>query len=236
MSVTTDFEYPAHIVWACAAAADRINGGYRKESKWDYDPNIDVDPSDGFVELPNNKTMVLRWLEQWRNNLLKKSEVTEQDAVDGAAAQTFWQNQMLLLLDDNANEYLRACTQAAHLETVKSLVDVAVISSSITAAKREARKQALIEKKQALNSQHVCSVGSTVIFDTEFEVIDSRYIDRVGATSVECIVEGNLYMWWSQQHVEPGIYLYLKGRVKDHTTDYYTGQPTTKLNYVKVRK
>jgi hypothetical protein len=116
------------------------------------------------------------------------------------------------------------------------VLDVAVISSSITAAKREARKQALIEKKQALNSKHVHAVGSTMVYEGEFEVIDSRYIDKVGATNVECIVEGNLYTWWSQQHVEPGIYHYLKGRVRYHDRDYLTDQPSTKLNYVKVRK
>lgn len=233
LSVATEFEYPASIVWACAAAADRINGGYHKESQWSYDADDSVRD---LIEQPNNKTQVLRWLEQWRHNLLRKDTVTDQDAADGAAAQQFWQSQMLLLLDDKSNEYLRACVNAAHQTTVTDLLQVSVIASSITAAKREARKQERLEKKQCLRSEHVCSVGSPVIFDTEFEVIDSRYIDKIGASAVECIVEGNLYMWWSNQHVEPGVYRYLKGRVKSHDTDYGTGQPVTKLNYVKVHQ
>jgi hypothetical protein len=233
LSVATEFEYPAHIVWACAAAADRVNGGYRKESQWSYDVD---NPGRDMIEQPNNKTQVLRWLELWRNNLLRKDTVTEQDVAQGQSAREFWQSQMLLLLDDKSNEYLRACVNAAHKETIADLLDVSVIASSITAAKREARKQALLEKKQCLNSQHVCSIGSTVIFDTEFEVIDSRYIDKVGASAVECIVEGNLYDWWSKTHVEPGVYRYLKGRVRDHNKDYGTGQPVTRLNYVKVHQ
>jgi hypothetical protein len=229
MQTETDFEYPADIVWTCAAAADRINGGYRKISDWDY-------TEEEVVESPGNRTRVLRWLEAWRNNQLSKSEVTDQDQLDGAAAKTFWQSQMLLLLDDGANEYLKACVNAAHLTTVDNLTDVAVIASAITAAKREARKAELLEKKNSLDSKHVCALNSAVIFDTEFEVIDSRYIDKVGASAVECIVEGNLYVWWSKQHVEPGVYRYLKGRVKSHEKDYGTGQPVTKLNYVKVHQ
>ena len=236
LSVATEFEYPAHMVWACAAAADRINGGYRKESTWDYDSHAPGEVMGELVENPNNKTLVLRWLDQWRHNLLRKDTVTDRDAEDGAAAQQFWQSQMLLLLDDKSNEYLRACVNAAHQNTVTDLLEVSVISSAITAAKREARKQERLEKKRGLNSEHVCSIGSPVIFDTEFEVIDSRYIDKIGASAVECIVEGNLYMWWSNHHVEPGVYHYLKGRVKSHDTDYGTGQPVTKLNYVKVHQ
>ena len=232
MQVETDFKYPADVVWACAAAADKINGGYRKTSDWEVD--FGNDPEGEFVESPGNKTRVLRWLSQWKNNQLSKSEVTDQDAIDGKSAQAFWQSQMLLLLDDGANDYLKACVNAAHLTTVDNLTDVAVIASAITAAKREARKTEMQEKKHQLNSKHVYTVGSSVVFDKEIEVIDSRYIDKIGASAVECIVEGNLYMWWSKQHVQLGVYKYLKGRVKAHRTDYGTDQAVTQLNYVKV--
>ena len=232
MQVETDFKYPADVVWACAAAADKINGGYRKSSDWEVD--FSNDPEGEFVESPGNKTRVLRWLSQWKNNQLSKTEVTDQDAVDGNSARAFWQSQMLLLLDDGANDYLKACVNAAHLTTVDNLTDVAVIASAITAAKREARKTEMLEKKHQLNSKHVYTVGSSVVFDKEIEVIDSRYIDKIGSSAVECIVEGNLYMWWSNQHVQLGVYKYLKGRVKAHKTDYGTDQAVTQLNYVKV--
>ena len=89
LSVATEFEYPAHMVWACAAAADRINGGYRKDSTWDYDSHAPGELVGELVENPNNKTLVLRWLDQWRHNLLRKDTVTDRDAEDGAAAQRF---------------------------------------------------------------------------------------------------------------------------------------------------
>ena len=224
-----NIDYPASLVWACAAAADRINGGYRKTSEW----NI---VEDEMVESPGNRARVMRWLGAWRKDHLSLTEVTDQDRADGESAREFWQSQMLLLLDDGANEYLRACASAAHLDTVTSQHQIGLITSAITAAKREARKQELLQKKQQLNSQYVCAVGSKVCFDTEFEIIDSRYIDRVGASAVECVVEGNLYMWWSKTHLEPGVYCELQGRVADRARDFHTGQPVTRLNYVKVRK
>jgi len=228
-TVETEHAYPAEIVWACAAAADRRYGGYRKESQWEIEKGETV-------EHPSSRRLILQYLELWRNNQLRKDTVTPSDYTAGTESRKFWQNQMLILLDNSANEYLKACVTTAHKDTIVDLVDMSIIASSIVAARREARKQALLEKKQCLNSQHVCTVGSNVIFDTEFEVIDSRYIDKVGASAVECIVEGNLYTWWSKTHVEPGVYRYLKGRVKDHNKDYGTGQPVTRLNYVKVHQ
>lgn len=230
-SDATDMTYPADMVWACAAHADRVNGGYRKTSGVSYDTN-----SDQIVEQTSNKHLMLRLLHQWHKNTLHKDVVTEADYQAGQSAREFWQNQMLLLLDDRSNEYQRVCTKAAHEESITSLLTLATIASAITAANRERRKAAVIDKKRSVHSEHVCAIKNNVVFDTEFEVIDCRHINRIGANSVEAIANGNLYQWWSNPYVEPGIYQYLKGRVKAHIEDFHTGQPVTQLNYVKVHK
>lgn len=220
---TTEISYPNDVVWACAAAADRINGGYRKDQGLGS-------------EVTANKTMVYRYLDLYKHNQLSKSQVTAEDYEKGKFAREFWQNQTLLLLNDNANGYVKSCVTTAHQDTVELLQDIALISSAITAATRELRKQELLELKNSLNSQCVCDVGSTVIFDTAITVINSKYIDKIGASAVECTVQGNLYMWWSKTHIEPGEYSYLKGRVKQHTRDYDTKQPMTQLNYVGIKQ
>lgn len=230
-TVETDYKYPSDIVWACAAAAHRINQGYRKESTWTFD-SID----DDIVEHPGNRSMMIRFLESYRNNALKKTEVTNDDYEAGKCAQEFWQSQMLLLLDDKANEYLRACTATAHKETIDVIKDLGVIASSIQAADRELAKTRLIELKNNVSSQYIHPIGARVEFDCEVDIIDVRYIDKIGAFSVESIVEGNLYAWWSNNRVETGTYSFLKGRVKQLKTDYHTQQPVTQLNYVKVSK
>ena len=230
-TVETDHKYPSDIVWACAAAAQRINQGYRRESTWSFDNNVEE-----MIEHPGNRSMMIRFLESYRNNTLKKTEVTDTDYEAGKRAQEFWQSQMLLLLDDKANEYLRACTATAHKETIDAIKDLGVIASSIQAADRELAKTRLIELKNTVTSQYLHPIGARVEFDCKVDIIDVRYIDKIGAFAVESIVEGNLYTWWSRDRIEVGTYSFLKGRVKQLKTDYHTQQPVTQLNYVKVSK
>lgn len=231
IKITTDYEYPSDIVWACAAAAQRINQGYLKESRWTFSES-----ADDIIEHPGNRSMMLRFLESYRNNILKKTEVTDEDYAAGKRAQEFWQSQMLLLLDDKANEYLRACTATAHKETVDALKDVGIIASSIQAADRELSRARLIELKTTIDSQYIHEVGARVEFDCDVDIIDVRYIDKIGAFAVESIIQDNLYSWWSRDRIEVGKYSFLKGRVKQLKTDYHTTQPVTHLNYVKVAK
>ena len=220
MSVDLEQEYPAEIIWSCAAAADRINGGYCKDSLWL--PN----------EKTSNKAMVFRFLEQWRNNQL--DTVTDEDVSAGKLAREYWQNQMLILLDDSANQYLKAVVNASHLNTIDSMLDISVIASSISAVSREKHRAEIKEKKQSVNSQWSGSVGETITFDKDIEIISCKFIDKFDSNIVECIIEDNLYMWWSSKKLEPGMYSQLKGRVKTHKKDLDTGQPITQLNYVKA--
>jgi len=226
-----DREYPAEIVWACAAAADRINGGYRKHD------NFEVDKlTSEIVEYSKNKTLVFRMLDTYKSNQLSKQTVTDQDHTDGAAARKFWQSQLLVLLDPNANEYFKACVTVSNRDTIELLVDVSIIASCITAAKREASQQQLTAIKFSLDSQHVGKIGDDLKMSENIQVIDCKYIDRVGASIVECIIDGNLYHWWSQRAVEVGEYKSLKARIKSHDVEYRTKQPITKLNYVRITK
>jgi len=225
----TDYTYPSDIVWACAAAAQRINCGYQRESTWSVDKNVGE-----MIEHSGNRSMMIRFLESYRNNKLKKTEVTDADYEAGKRAQEFWQSQMLLLLDDKANEYLRACTAISHKEEIDVIKDLGVIASSIQAADRELTKTRSIELKNSVSSQCIHKVGARVEFDCEVDIIDVRYIDKIGAFAVDSIVDGNLYAWWSRERIEVGTYSFLKGRVKQLKTDYHTQQPVTQLNYVKV--
>ena len=220
----TEFEYPGDIVWACAAAATRINGGYRRAT----DNNTDVHPA--------NRALILQFLESYRSNTLRKTQVTDDDYDDGKRAQDYWQSQVLTLLDDNANGYLRACTAVAHKEKINEIKDFGVIASAVQAAYREFNNARLIKLKNSINSQHIHSIGVRVEFDCVIDVIDTNYIDKIGVFAIESIVEGNLYTWWSKTRIESRKYSFLKGRVKQLKLDYRTNQPVTQLNYVKVSK
>jgi|SaaInl5LU_22_DNA_1037371.scaffolds.fasta_scaffold31213_3 hypothetical protein len=215
-------DYPTDIVWACAVAADRINNGYRKESRWDRDD---------LIEKPSNKRLVFEFLEDYRNN---KLVLLDDDYTEGQAVREYWQTQTLILLDENANNYIRSVVKAAHNDTFNNIRDISLIVSCISAKRNNEQRQKVLEIKNNLHSQHVYAVRDKIRINDKISVIDSKFIDNIGASAVECIVQGNLYMWWSKRHVNPGDYSYLVGRVKRLTEDYFTNQLVTHLNYVSI--
>ena len=221
-------DYPTDIVWACAVAADRINNGYIKESRWDKDDLLDE-----LVEKPSNKRLVFRFLDEYRNGTLV---VDDNDRIEGETIRQYWQYQTMILLDDTSNDYLRSVVKAAHKDTITGMYDVAIINSSIEARRRDIQRREIIDIKLNLNSKNIYKPGEKFVLgkDSDINVITSRYIDKVGSSVVECIIDGNLYTWWSNRKLSLGKYNYIRAKVKSLEIDRDTNQPNTKLYYVRA--
>lgn len=218
-------EYPSEIIWAAAAAAQRINSGYTKQSHWD-------EPNEGdIVEKPSNKRLVFGFLEDYRDN---KLHLLDEDYTEGKAVREYWQYQTMALLNDRTSQYIRAVVKAAHKDTIDNTYDISLIASCIEAKSRDEHRQNVLEIKSNLNSQYVYKIGDKIHINDKISVIDSKFIDRLGTSAVECIINGNLYMWWSKLHVEPGEYSNIRGRVKKLSKDYFSDTLVTQLNYVKI--
>jgi hypothetical protein len=71
-------QFTAETVWACAAAAQRINEGYFKEDKWEVVNDQARKVSDA------NKVMVKAWLRETAMKLAAKEEFTGRDIYDFA--------------------------------------------------------------------------------------------------------------------------------------------------------
>lgn len=225
------FRYPCEIVWAAAAGAQRINDGYRKHGAWDIE-----DSNNTYNEKSSNKKLVFSFLEQYREN--KKIDLIEEDYENGKNVRQFWQNKTLALLDDNTNEYVRSVILTSSKEIIDGMYDVSLIASCIQAKSRDEQQQILNDTKLNLNSKAVLEVNDKHLWGTDSNicVIKSVYIDRVSSSIVECVIDGNLYSWWSGLKIELGKYTSLRGKVKQITTDKDTGQIVTRLNYVKIAK
>lgn len=225
------FRYPCEIVWAAAAGAQRINDGYRKHGAWDIE-----DSNNTYNEKSSNKKLVFSFLEQYREN--KKIDLIEEDYENGKNVRQYWQNKTLALLDDNTNEYVRSVILTSSKEIIDGMYDVSLIASCIQAKSRDEQQQILNDTKLNLNSKAVLEVNDKHLWGTDSNicVIKSVYIDRVSSSIVECVVDGNLYSWWSGLKIELGKYTSLRGKVKQITTDKDTGQIVTRLNYVKIAK
>jgi hypothetical protein len=213
-------EYPANIVWACAAAAQRINNGYEQHSS---------------TQQPNNKRLVYGFLEDYRSN---KLELLADDYIEGDAVRQYWQYQTMALLDDRTNDYIRTVVKISHSDIIDNKGAVALIASCIQAKSRDEKQAEVKNIKLSLNSKIIYKVGDKPKFDktNDIHIINSRYIDRVGASVVECVIDGNLYVWWSNRRLELGNYDYLHGRVKSLDVDKDSNQLVTRLFYVKANR
>lgn len=220
--VVEQFNYPADAVWAYAVAAYRINGGYSKSSAWDYD-------SEGRLiqtQTPNRE-MVLA--------MLTASSVPNSEYLAaGREYRAYWQSQLLRLLDNSVNDYIKSVVTVAEKDIIETALDLSIVVSCIASTDKSKKQQMLNERKLETNSGWRYSVGSKVEFRNNIQVIRCQYLDKVGAYIVESIIDGDLYSWWSKQDIAVQTYKSLQARVKKTDVDYATKVPVTHLNYVKV--
>lgn len=209
--------HPAENVWAAAAAANRQNGGYFKDARWNETDDI---------TLPSNKVMV--------NEMLTKGEGwTEADVAVGCVAREYWQQGGIIkIMSGAANDFETTAINLAQKDSIESFYDIAVISSLIAAAERGAKRDELNQIKNTTNSQHQGKVGDAVLLNNA-EILVSRYVDSVGKYRNEARHEGNLYAWWGRNH-KIGNWVNVGGKVKAHIVDRDTGAKVTQLNYTKV--
>jgi hypothetical protein len=219
------FMYAAEDVWAAAAAATHINGGYLKEATFRA-----VTDDNGYTTMVQdkeaNKVMV-------RNMLATGNKPWDKADVErGAAAREYWKNNLLKLLSGAANDFEQTAINLANKEQIESVYDVSVISSLIASAERALARDAVKEVKAQTNSKHQGKIGERLDI-IEAEVISIRLNADFGKYRVDVRSNDNLYSWWSSKNYEVGARVTVKGKVKSHYADRDTNVAVTQLNYVK---
>lgn len=218
------FMYKAEDVWAAAAAATRINGGYMKEATYRA-----VTDENGYTSMVQdkeaNKVMV-------RNMLATNTVYTDEDIARGAAAREYWQKSLLKMLGGAANDFEQTAIALANKEQIETVYDVSVISSLIASAERALARDAVNDVKLQSNSVHVGKVGETVRVG-DAEVLTVRYNANFGKYRVDVRSNGNLFSWWASKSYDVGARVNVKGKIKSHYADRDTNVAITQLNYVK---
>lgn len=215
------FMYKAEDVWAAAAAATRINGGYMKEATYSYDEASERT----VLNKEANKVMV-------RNMLASNTVYTDEDIARGAAAREYWQKNLLKMLGGTANDFEQTAIALANKEQIETVYDVSVISSLVASAERALAKDAVNDIKLQSNSVHVGKVGEALRI-ADAEVLTVRYNANFGKYRVDVRSNGNLFSWWASKGYDVGARVNVKGKVKSHYADRDTNVAITQLNYVK---
>lgn len=215
------FMYKAEDVWAAAAAATRVNGGYIKEATFKWDEELHQSVADKEA----NKVMA-------RAMLAAGTTYSEEDIERGNKAREYWKTNLLKMLSGAANDFEQTAIALANKEQIETVYDVSVISSLVASAERALAKDAVNDIKMQSNSVHVGKVKENVMVP-DAEVLTVRYNNNFGMYRVDVRSKGNLFSWWSKKNYVVGDRVTIKGKVKAHYADRDTNVAVTQLNYVK---
>ena len=206
-------KFTADQVWGCAAAAQRINGGYFKEPEF---------AEDRVTVLRNaNKTMVKGWLRDE-----DYSQVTAADITAGQTARNHFKSYTFLAIAGRLNEFQTTAMQLAAKEefTGRDIYDFAVISCLPSVAVRDVANSEL--KREIYTSEQLQGdVGDTVVGD--ITVLTARFNPDYAKHKITARMGESFVDFWFGQELKGE--LRIKGKVK-----VQRGNKTTQLNYVKV--
>ncbi len=208
-------EFTADQVWACAAAADRINGGYCKMDEWMHNA------TPPYRSKVANKTLVKQWLRE--NDF---TEVTEVDYTAGRTARDHFKGYTLLAIAGKLNEFQQTAMRIAAKDvfTGRDMYDFAVISCLPSVALRDAAHTKL--KREIYESEQlVGNVGDTIQGD--ITVIRTRYSKDYNKYRIDARMGESIVDFWHTQELAGE--LKIKGKIKQQR-----GNKATQLNYVKI--
>ena len=208
-------QFTADQVWACAAAAQRINGGYLKMDEWMHNA------TPPYRSKQANKDMVKEWLRT--NNF---SEVTEEDYAAGRKARDHFKGYTLLAIAGRLNDFQQTAMRIATKDefTGRDMYDFAVISCLPSVALRDAAHTAL--KREIFSSQPLPgAVGDVIVGD--ITVIRTRYSKEYNKYRIDARMGDSIVDFWHTKELTGE--LRIKGKIKQHRCN-----GATQLNYVKI--
>jgi hypothetical protein len=207
--------FTADHVWALAVVADRINGGYIKETEWLENA---VPPCMGREA---NKKLVKQWLREGSN------PTTEADIEKGREIRNYFNGFLLKQISGKINEFEQQALRIAQMDefTGKNMLEFAVVSCLPSVMIRDQSRNDLAREVRA-STQLQGAVGDKI--QGEIEVVKCYYSKdydkfRVTAKLVDSFVD-----FWYNSNLEAGQKLSIKAKIKS-----VRGDNTTQLNFVK---
>jgi hypothetical protein len=206
-------KFTADQVWGCAAAAQRINGGYFKEPEFAEDRVT--------VLRTANKALVKGWLRDE-----DYSQITAADIAAGQTARNHFKSYTFLAIAGRLNEFQTTAMQLAAKEefTGRDIYDFAVISCLPSVAVRDVANSEL-RREIYTSDQLQGAVGDAVVGD--ITVINSRFNPDYNKHKITARMGESFVDFWFGKELTGE--LRIKGKIKTQR-----GNKTTQLNYVKI--
>lgn len=207
--------FTADQVWACAAAAQRINDGYFKEPVYDFN----VDQREPVKQA--NKILVKGWLRE--NNF---TLITEADYAAGRSARDHFKSYTLLAIAGKLNDFQQTALKIAVKDefTGRDMYDFAVISCLPSVADRD-RINNDLKREIYASEQLQGQEGETIVGD--ITVLKVRYSNEYNKFKINARMGESFVDFWFSKELAGE--LRIKGKIKAQR-----GNKTTGLNYVKI--
>lgn len=213
-------KYDADIVWGCAVAVDRFNGGYVKTEE--FERNED---GEQVVTKRPNKVLLKQMLAKQ-----DYSTVTDEDIAEGQALRHHFNGYLLKELSGKINDFERSVLRIAQMDEFnhRSLLEFAIISCLPNSFRRELKhkqyQQAVVESTPIEGEVGDVVQGELIIEKCYWNDNYSKYriVGRFGESFVD---------FWHKDHLEVSSTPKIRGKIKQHRPDN-----TTQLNYIKVIK
>lgn len=207
--------FTAEQVWAAAAAADRINGGYVKEDVYVMENQCRK------LLTEANKVMVKRWLREGYF-----SDIEPEDYEAGQRYRDYFKTFTLKALAGRLNDFEHTAMKIATMDefTGRNLLEFAVISCLPSVARRDQQRMDL-QREVYASVPLAGNQGDTVIGDVE--VVNCNYNQNYNKFKVNARMGDSFVHFWYKDRIEGSVRI--RAKIKD-----IRGDKTTALNYVKI--
>lgn len=210
--------YPADVVWACASAAQRVNGEYVKHT---------YTRSDG-VELTANRVLIEQYLRQYSEDAgAFGSQVTDADFEAGCQARDHVRGWLLRYLTGQVNDYQKNCVRLAEQEEFDPMRErLALIASLPSSVERDQRRQTVQVLSQTGQPLPISPgqpyAGTVEILDCVFSANYCTYFVSARTS------DSNMLRFSQRQPLVAGQQVQIRGRVREHR------DTVTVLHYVRT--
>lgn len=212
--VRPSIKIDADIVWASAAAAQRINRSYIKTIPLDENFN----PVEG---VETNRQLMLK-------RIHNQSLLTDEDRAEGEKTRAYFKGLTFKILSGiQLSEFDNASMVIANRDVITSSYDVAIICSLPSCYLRAKLRDEANARVRDANGGHVSVVGEKVALD--IEVVKCIYSRNYNTYFITGLTDKNQAVFFSyKESIDPKTKIKVAGKVKAHRDD------ATQLNRVKV--
>lgn len=214
--------YTVSDVWAAACAADRVNGGYFKEDRFEY-----ADNQPPRLVARRNRDVMMQFLANPGQLLVEDVERGEQCREFLNSDLTFRALQNKITSFDDAVRKVLAVED--RFDTRLNRYELAIVACLPASVARSQARQAVNERVQFARGGYIGTVGNKITL-TDIEVLSANYSQQYNIYWIRGVTnQDQVVLFSNKESFDAGTHLSIQGKVKAHREENLT-----QLNYVKV--